>query len=148
MKRLILGMSMSKSDLAAWIDNHTFQTIVALAQLYLFPSGNRTHWRKEVWEKFSRIYTLKHSNKLPSAQFILQHSWNAHKNHIARIIQYAKDKEEKYSPIEGATLDEFYQVAEDYFIWLADMLSRHNEVLLQEVKDELDRLGLDEVDPR
>lgn len=148
MKRCILGMSMKRGDLGDWIDNHTFQVIVALAQLYLFPEGNRIHWRKEVWEKFSRIYTLKRSNKLPSAQFILDNSWNKYKGRIARILQYAEDKEDSYTPIKSATVSEFYQIAEDYFYWLADSFSRNQELLLSEVKEELDRLGLTAVDSR
>lgn len=148
MKRYIVGMSMKRRDLGDWIDNHTFQVIVALAQLYLFPNGNRVHWRKEVWEKFSRIYTLKNTGKLPSARFILDNSWNKHKNRISRIMQYAADKEDQYRAADSTTLDEFYQIAEDYFYWLADNLSQNNELLLSEVKEELDRLGLTEVDDR
>lgn len=142
MKRYIVGMSMKRRDLSDWIDNHTFQVIVALAQLYLFPNGNRVHWRKEVWEKFSRMYTLKNTGRLPSAQFILDNSWNKHKSRISRIMQYAADKEDQYQAADGATLDEFYQIAEDYFYWLADMFSQNDELLLSEVKHELDRLGL------
>ena len=148
MKRRIFGMSMKRGDLGDWIDNHTFQVIVALAQLYLFPGGNRTHWRKEVWEKFSRIYTLKRSNKLPSAEFILSNSWDKYKGRLARILQYAADKEDEYIPIKSAHLDEFYQVAQDYFYWLADSFSKNQELLLSEVKEELDRLGLTEIDTR
>lgn len=148
MKRVIYGMSMKRSELADYIDNHTYQTIVALAQLYLFPQGNRVHWRKEVWEKFSRIYTLKKTNKLPSADFIYNNSWVKHSKNIHRIMQYAMDKEDEYTPLKGTTLDEFYQIAQDYFIWLSNMLSTHSEILLSEVKEELDRLGLDEVDLR
>lgn len=148
MKRYILGMSMNKRDLASWIDNHTYQTLVAIAQLYLFPNGNRVHWRKEVWEKFSRIYTLKIGNKLPSAKFILDNSWNTHKQELGRILQYAQDKESQYEIYPDANFDEFYQIAEDYFYWLSDKLSTHKELLLSEVKEELDALGLDEIDSR
>lgn len=148
MKKYIFGMSMNKRELASWIDNHTYQTLVAIAQLYLFPQGNRVHWRKEVWEKFSRIYTLKSSNHLPSARFILDHSWNTHKTQLHRILQYAQDKESQYTVYPKANFDEFYQIAEDYFYWLADQLSCHREILLSEVKQELDALGLDEIDSR
>ncbi len=147
MKRVIYGMAMSRKDLASWIDNHTFQTIVALAQLYLFPTGNRVHWRKEVWEKFSKVYRLK-NNKLPSAQFILENSWGNYKYELSRIMQYAVDKEENYEVLDETTYDEFYAIVEDYFYWLADKLSQNTEITLQEVKSELDRLGLDEIDLR
>ena len=145
MKKLIYGMSKKRKDLAAWIEDHTFQTMVALAQLYLFPTGNRVHWRKEVWEKFSRMYPFRKTNKLPDAQFILDNSWEVDKKWVGNALQHAKDREDAYIPRKGATYDEFYQIAEDYFTWLADRLSQSNQISLQEVKDELDRLGLDEV---
>lgn len=144
MKRAIVGMSKKRKELAAWIEDHTFQTIVALAQLYLFPTGNRVHWRKEVWEKFSRMYPLRSSGKLPSAQFILDNSWGMNKRWAKNALQYAMDKEEDYEPRKDAQFQEFYQIVDDYFNWLADRLSQENQLSLKEVLDELDRLGLDE----
>lgn len=143
MKRCIVGIARKRSDLGDWIDNHTFAVMVALAQLYLFPSGNRVHWRKEVWEKFSRIYTLKRSNKLPSANFILQHSWRRNKNKVMNAINYAIDKEDSYTP-RSYNYDEFYQIVEDYLIWLASNLSVNETLRLPDVKEELDSLGLTE----
>lgn len=145
MKRMILGMSMKRKDLAAWIDNHTFPTMVALAQLYLFPYGPRVHWRKEVWEKLSKVYRLKKTNKLPDAQFILESSWGLNKHNVNNALRYAQDKEENYDVRDGATYDEFYQIVEDYFIWVADKLSQNETLDLREVKEELDSLGFDEV---
>lgn len=144
MKRYIAGMSKKRKDLAAWIEDHTFQTMVALAQLYLFSTGNRVHWRKEVWEKFSRMYPLKRTGKLPDAQFIFDNSWELNKQWAKNALQYAIDKEDEYTPRKGITLDEYYQIAEDYFTWLADRLSQEKQLSLSEVKEELDRLGLDE----
>lgn len=145
MKRVIYGMSMKRKDLGDYIDNHTWQVMVALAQLYLFPHGNRTHWRKGVWEKFSRMYTLKKSNKLPDADFIFENSWGRNKQDIHNALQYAKDKEDQYTPQSHATIDEFWLIVEDYFLWLSDKLSTNSTLLLADVKEELDRLGLDEI---
>lgn len=143
MKRYIVGMALGRSDLGNWIDNHTFQVMVALAQLYIFPQGNRTHWRKEVWEKFSRMYTLKSNNKLPSADFILQHSWGRNKHNVLNALNYAIDKEDQYTH-NSYNYDEFYQIVEDYFMWLASMLSKNETLRLPDVKAELDSLGLSE----
>lgn len=143
MKQYIMGMSMKRTDLGDWIDQHTFQVMVALAQLYLFPQGNRVHWRKEVWEKFSRMYTLKHSAKLPSADFILKYSWGRNKHNVENALQYALDKEDEYIP-GSYTFDEFYQIVEDYFLWLASNLSHSETLRLADVKSELDSLGLNE----
>lgn len=145
MKRYIYAMSMKRSDLADYLDNHTWQVMVALAQLYLFPNGNRIHWRKEVWEKLSRVYPLKRSNKLPSADFIVNSTWGRNKNEIGKALQYAEDKEDTYTVGDHKTVDEFYLIVEDYFLWLADHLASNGNVDLTSVKGELDRLGLDEV---
>ena len=143
MKRYIYAMSIKRSDLGDWIDNHTFQVMVALAQLYLFPSGNRIHWRKEVWEKFSRMYRLKHSNKLPDANFILQNSWGRNKHNVLNALNFAIDKEDSYTP-RSYNYEEFYQIVEDYFMWLASNLSINETLRLADVKQELDSLGLSE----
>lgn len=143
MKRYIVGMSLRRKDLGDWIDNHTFQVMVALAQLYLFPQGNRVHWRKEVWEKFSRMYTLKRSSKLPSADFILDSSWGRNKHNVMNALQYAIDKEDQYEP-NSYSYDEFYQIVEDYFMWLSSNLSQNETLRLSDVKIELDSLGLNE----
>ena len=144
MKQYIYGMSMKRKMLADWIDNHTFQVMVALAQLYLFHSGNRTHWRKEVWEKFSRMYRLKKTNDLPDADFILDCSWGRNYHLVEYALQYAKDKESSLTPISNASYDEFYTIVEDYFIWLSRKLSSVEVLALSDVKHELDSLGLTE----
>ena len=69
MKIYVKAMSMQRKALIDWIDAHTFQVMVSLVQLYLYPTGYRRHWRKEVWEKFSRMYSFKHNSKLPSTEF-------------------------------------------------------------------------------
>lgn len=145
MKKYIYAMSMSRGDLRSWVSAHTRQVIIALAQLYLFPTGNRVHWRKEVWEKFSTIHRLKPTNKLPSAKFILDNSFNVYKNILPSLMQYAIDKEEDYSPISNIDEDDFRLLVEDYFLWLANMLSNADAVAKSDVLEELDRLGLTEV---
>lgn len=137
-------MSMKRGDLGAWIDNHTFQVMVALAQLYLFPQGTRRHWRTEVWEKLSQMYKLKLNNKLPSAQFILKYSWELNKQNVSSALKYAKSKEHELKPKDSEVYGEFYQIVEDYFIWLANELSQKDKLYLPEVLEELDRLGLTE----
>ena len=136
---------MSRSALGNWIDNHTFQVMVALAQLYLFPQGTRKHWRTEVWEKLSRMHKLKMTNKLPSSEFIFKYSFGRNKHLIASALQYAKDKEQDLRPKDSEVYGDFYQIVEDYFMWLAGQLSATDTVEIADVLKELDRLGLPEV---
>lgn len=144
MKICIKAMSMNRGNLRAWIDDHTRQTIIALAQLYLFPHGNRVHWRKEVWEKFHEMHRLKPSNKLPSSKFILDNSFNLYQPTLMRLIQYALDKEENYIPIRNIQESEFMLMVEDYFLWLANYLSQTDTLNKQDVLDKLDEIGLTE----
>ena len=49
MYRYIKAAAMKQKSLAAWIEERTSPTLLALAQLYLFPDNeNKLHWRKEV----------------------------------------------------------------------------------------------------
>ena len=145
MKMYISAMSMYRGDLKDWIEDHTYQVIVALGQLYLFPTGNRVHWRKEVWEKFSRMHTLKPGRKLPSAQFILDNSYGIYKSKMLSILQYVIDKESDYTPISDIDDERFRLIVQDYFLWLANYLSQYDILHKVDVLSELDGLGLTEV---
>lgn len=144
MKRMIVGMSKSRSDLGSWIEDHTWPVMVALAQLYLFPHGPRVHWRKEVWEKFDRMHLFKHNNKLPDAKFILCNSWEVNRKFVADSIQYAIDKEENYSPRNDIDVHELSTIMEAYFTWVASKLCNHVALQKDEVLSKLDELGLTE----
>ena len=144
MKRMIIGMSKSRSDLAAWIDDHTYQVMVAIAQLYAFPYGNRVHWRKEVWEKFSEMHLFKHNSKLPDAKFIYDNSWGVNKEFVSDALGKAIDKEEDYSPKDDLDTSELYNIMENYFKWLSTKLSQSKSIRRLEVAEKLDELGLKE----
>lgn len=141
MKRFIFAAK-SRSDLGAWIEDHTPQVMIAIAQLYVFPSGNRTHWRKEVWEKFSEMHAFKHNNKLPSAKFILDNSWKVNERYVDNVIRFVIGKEEEYTPREDINVSELYDILESYFKWLADYLSKNRFLIPQDVNKKLDELGL------
>lgn len=145
MKVYIQSMSMNRGDLREYIESHTRQVIIALAQLYLFPSGSRVHWRKEVWDKFNEMHTLKFSKKLPSAKFIMDNSYAVYINRITGLLQYAIDKEEDYTPIKSIDEEAFRVLVHDYFLWLAEKLSQNEFLNKTEVLAKLDQLGLTEV---
>ena len=140
----ILAMSTSRKEVGARIEDHTPQTIIALAQLYLFTNGNRVHWRKEVWEKFYSVDRLKGSNKLPDANFILKNSWEVHKDNLDTYLQFAIGKEESYEPRTNVDQSQFYNIVKEYFFWLADILSQKGFVNTIAVRQKLDELGLGE----
>lgn len=140
----ILAMATSRKEVGARIEDHTPQTIIALAQLYLFPNGNRVHWRKEVWEKFYSVDRFKGSNKLPDAQFILKNSWEVHKNNLDTYLKFAIGKEEDYKPRLDIDQNQFHNIVQEYFQWLANVLSTKGFVDTNSVRAELDELGLGE----
>ena len=142
MKVYIKAMSMKRADLRDYIESHTRQVFIALTQLYLFPSGNRVHWRKEVWDKFSEMHTMKPTNKLPSAKFILDNSFEIYKNKIPDIIERVIDKEEMYTPIGNIDDYALRILIQDYFTWLSNYFSQKEMLSKSDVLDELDKLGL------
>lgn len=144
MKVYIYAMGRERKELANWIDNHTFQVMVALAQLYLFHHGTRKHWRTEVWNKFPRIYPLS-NNKLPDWKFIMKNSWGKNYHKVQKALQFAKDKETDFTPQADESYDEFYQLVEDYFMWLSHTLSKVEILPQQLVLEQLDQMGLPEI---
>lgn len=143
MKRMILGMSKSRTDLSSWIEDHAWPVMVALSQLYAFPTGPRVHWRKEVWEKFDRMHVFRHNNKLPDADFIFENSWGVNSRFVEDALQYAIDKEsETYEPRTDMNIDDLTRIMEDYFRWASLQLSNHPALKKNDVLDKLDDLGL------
>lgn len=142
--KIYVFASKSRKDLGAWIEEHTFQVIVALAQLYAFHGGNRGHWRREVWSKFPEMHTFRHNNKLPDAKFILANSWDVNKKYVENALQYAIGKEYEYEPRTDISLDEFYSIAQQYFYWLAEYYTTHRAMIPKDCYSELDKLGLNE----
>ncbi len=142
----ILAMSKSRVDLEAWIEDQTLPTMIALAQLYVFPYGARTHWRREVWEKFHIMHLFRHNKKLPDAQFILKSGWNVNNSNskLENVIDFVISKEEAYQPRNDIDLNQFRNICEAYFKWLANELSQRDLLAPKKVYEELDRLGLTE----
>lgn len=140
--KLYIFTSKSRKDLGDWIEDHTFQVMVAISQLYAFPTGPRFHWRQEVWEKFDRMKLFRHNKKLPDAKFILENSWEVNKGFVDSALNYAIDKETDYIPKENLDISELTNIIEQYFIWLADELSKKPAVRLESVLKKLDELGL------
>ena len=144
--QMILGMSKSRRDLEAWIEDQTLPTMIAIAQLYVFPNGARTHWRREVWEKFHTMHLLRHNKQLPSANFILKSGWevNNRDKQLRDVVRFVIGKEDAYSPRKDIDINELTYLMEEYFEWLAWRLSKSQLIEPDEVYSELDRLGLRE----
>lgn len=145
MKRVIYGMSISKKDLAAWIEDHTFPVMCAIAQLYLFKDvPTRNHWRVEVWEKLHEMKLLKQNNKLPSKEFIYNSSWRVDKDYVEDAVKWAISKEQDFKAPDVVCIHELSEIMEIYFQWLSDKLSKSRVIHIDEVRDQLDKLGLTE----
>lgn len=143
MKRYIYAMSTSKSDLSAWIEDHTFPVMCALAQLYLFETAqDRNHWKKEVWSNFNQMKRLKSNNKLPSAKFIYQSSWEPNSDCVGDAVKWAINHDESLSPRDDIKLNELHTIMQEYFEWLSIKLSNSIYLDSGEVYNKLDELGL------
>ena len=145
MKKYIFGMSKSRRDLGAWIEDHTFPAMCVLAQLYLFPNvSTRKYWRQELWSKFNSMHILRGTNKLPSATFIYDNSWGVNENFVQDAVNWAIVHEENLTPIDYIDVDELSAIMGTYFDWLSKKLSKSKFVLPKDVYETLDGLGLTE----
>jgi len=145
LKRLIYAMSKDRSDLAAWIEDHTFPVMCAIAQLYLFENvPYRAHWRQEVWSKFCQMHVLRSSKKLPSSDFIYDNSWGVNKGFVDDAINWAISHEYELTPRSIVDSKEVETMMDDYFIWLSNQLSNHRAIPSKDVYSKLDELGLKE----
>jgi len=141
----IYGMAMKRHELGNWIEDHTFQVMVALAQLYLFPKvTTRSHWRMEVWEKFHEMHLLKKTNKLPNAMFIYDCSWGRNSQFVHNAKRTAINKEKSLKPCRSANEQDLADIMDDYFVWLSTMLAKNKYIEKELVFQELDNLGLTE----
>ena len=139
----MIEQAQRKKDVSDWIEDRTLPVIDALAQLYLFPNADHVnHWKQEVWSNFSRVKLLAGSKKIPSKKFILNSSWEVHKDRLEDCLEYVIGKEYQLTPISDIKPERFYAIVEEYFDWLADKLSKKMQVLSKEVYAKLDELGL------
>lgn len=143
MRRYIFGMSKGKKDLESWIEDHTFPTMCALAQLYLFPYFSaKNHWKQEVWSSFNSMHLLKTNNKLPSAQFIYDSSWGIDSVYAKDAINWAIAHESNLTPISDIDIDFISEVMSEYFRWLSNQLSKTKFLVPEHVYRKLEELGI------
>lgn len=136
---------MKRSDLGADLEEVAVPLLEALGQLYLFPKCEYTHhWRQEVWTTLHRLPKLKNNNKLPSKQFILNHTWEECKEGLDYTLDAAREHEYLLTPKEGRenNVEEFSQICFEYLIWLCDKLSTIGKVKSFEVYQKLKELNL------
>lgn len=139
----IYGMSYRRSDLAAWIEDHTFPAMICLAQLYMFPnSENRRHWATELFATFHSMRVLRGTSRVPSSRFIFENSWGIDEKYFKDACNAAEDKELELDVREDFSYDAVRELMRSYFEWIASELSVHRAITLSDVFNELDVLGV------
>ena len=139
----IYCMSKSKSELAGWIEDHTFPVMCAITQLYLFENCDvRSHWRQEVWANFKDMRLLRRQNKLPTSKFIFENSWKVNEVFVDDAVTWAIDHENNLICREDIDVNHLHAIMENYFKWLSDQLSTHKTISSTAVYTKLDELGL------
>lgn len=143
MKRYIYAMSWNRRDLAGWIEEHRKPVAHALAQLYLFPNSQyENHWRQEVWAGFNEMKRLRQNNQLPSAKFIYDNVWETIPDGANQAIRWAIRHETRLSPKRNYSVQEFNQIASEYFQWLASELCKNEDIFPEDTYEQLDKLNL------
>ena len=137
----IYAMSKSKQDIAADIESGTQLLILHLIKLWLYPNKqDKNHWRKEVAAKLNHVDSFKGSHRLPSAKFILQHSWYVHKSRLPKYVEIIQDD---YGDMLDIDLEiHMLDVSIDaYFNWLANNLADVGIVSYKSIYRKLEELG-------
>lgn len=145
MKVYIKSSAMKRSDLGADLEEVAVALLEALGQLYLFPKCEYTHhWRQEVWTALHRLPKLKNNNKLPSKQFIINHTWEEYKGEMDYILICAREHEYLLTPEVDRleNVEEFSSICFKYLDWLSGILSSKSKVLPSEVYQKLKELNL------
>lgn len=139
--QIIYAMSRSQQDVAADIEQGCRELIMHLIKLWFYPdSPNKNHWRKEVAQHFNHVDTFKRSHKLPTKQFILEHSINVHRKFLLRYIDIVEDDYGLCENPRGVAIILERQIYK-YFDWLAQELSTYPTVSYSKIYETLDRLG-------
>ena len=140
MKRIIYALSKSRKDVAADIEQGCRELILHLIKLWFFPySKDVAKWRREVAEKLCSVDTFKGKHSLPSAKFILEHSWEVHQSHIPRYLELI---ELDYGCSQNSkSLDAMVDNMRKYFVLVADELAHNGVVPFRTLYNFLDLLG-------
>lgn len=144
MKMYIRSAAMKQSDLGDDLEEVALPLLEALGQLYLFPNCEYTHhWRQEVWATLHRVPKLKRRNKLPSKEFILEHTWHEYETQLDYILVFAREHEYLLEPYTGRidNLKEFSIICCTYIGWAAEQLSKTGKLMPSQVYNKL--IGLD-----
>ena len=137
----VLAFAESRAHVGYMIDAHTYQVMVHLAKLYMFPGAQQhNHWCHEVWVQLKSVPTLKPSTKRPDWKFIFEHSWEMNVDFLKDAIEEAVSSEEELTPRADANSGELSAMMEQYFIWLSTELSKAN-VHSSDVYPKLEELG-------
>lgn len=140
MKRVILAMSRSRQEVGATIEQGTRELINHLIKLWQYPDSlDIAKWRKEVAEKLNQVDTFKGKHTLPSAQFILDNSWRIWRPKLPNMVQYIIDDYGQPTTDKGFNL--MRDRIDEYFMWLARMLSNDGQVSYAQIYRTLEMLG-------
>lgn len=146
MKIYIKAQSEKKKDIASRLDNQTYECMIAIAQLYLFPNYSKYHhhWAQEVWNHFQNISKVKKTNKYPTANFILNNTWYLNNNKVQTALDAAVYHEShlNYDADRYDDIDTAKDIMFAYFIWMSERLSHEGTITFREVQNELEYLNI------
>lgn len=144
MKLYIRAQARSQSDVLAKLEENTKKCMEHLAKLWIFPNSNSIkHWKHEVWSYYDGVTRVKPRNRLVSAKKILDNTWNLHSHQVKSMVERAIENESNLIPDELRLqqLDILQDKMEDYFIWIANTLSKQDDIPPSMAYDKLNELG-------
>ena len=135
----IRAMSESQSKIYDHLTSVSRPILQHLIKLLIFPQNpNESHWKREVMSFLYDVDKLKGKNRWPSSKFIFK-ALTTHLDNIQAHVDYVKDTESEYDPVELPT-NILISAVSEYFQWIADKLSTYGGVRAADIYNKIDEI--------
>lgn len=146
MKKYIKGMSFSRSETIAHIQQYIEKSLDHFICLVLFPScWSDGHWMTEIYGHLHEVSRTSYNKKrFPEFDLIYAYTYGKRQDKMTDLTYFsarAEDMEDKENlrrevDIEYA-MNLVDKVCADYYTWLADILSKIGYVTCKQVKEKI-----------
>lgn len=133
-KILLNEQALSKQDFTTKIVNIYSTVVNHLTAILLFPNNQEVnHWKREIYDNFSRFTKLKSTNKFPNAEQFMKYGiddcFEDLDYHMKDIILSVYNKETdqdlmNIKELKNIDIDKIRDLIKEYFIWCINNVSR------------------------
>lgn len=139
MKIYIKAFANRQKEIYRMLESKSSVVLEHIAKLMMCPNhSDVNHWKQEIFAALSRVPKMKSSNKYPSSNEILKHTWNIWYDSLLDMVKAIADEYDV--KLDKKTARQIYTSSHEYLTWLSDNLSLSGYVTRTKVYNELDKL--------